>query len=208
MSQVGRAEGNADWTGSEPQLYELGAASFTASIPSLLGIYRAAMRPPDDQLVGRTKIMERHAVVPGFRAVTATAFAAPIGFAYGFPGRQGQWWFDIVTEALRNQEPSVRAWLWDTFEVAEFHVHPHWQGQGVGRRLLEQLAAARSERTAALSTYSGESRARQLYRAYGFVDLLADFHFPGNPTQAFAIMAAPLPLPELPRYPAADTPPA
>ncbi|MDS1269478.1 GNAT family N-acetyltransferase [Lipingzhangella sp. LS1_29] len=201
-------------TGATIPLHELGAASFVTMIPTLVDIYRCAMQPPDYQLIGRREIMERHTTIPGFHAVAAAGPTSPdaapriVGFAYGFPGRPGQWWFDTVTAALRDRDAAARSSLREPFEIAEFHVHPDWQGQGVGRRLLERLTAVRSERTAVLSTHSGDSRARKLYRAYGFTDILTDFYFPGNPDQPFTIMTTWLPLPELQPHPDAGTPPA
>jgi ribosomal protein S18 acetylase RimI-like enzyme len=81
----------------------------------------------------------------------------------------------------------------DSFEVGELHVHPDYQGRGIGRELLLSLADGRPERTAVLSTRDAESRARRLYRSVGFADLLTGFRFPGG-GEPYAIMGAPLPL--------------
>jgi ribosomal protein S18 acetylase RimI-like enzyme len=84
-------------------------------------------------------------------------------------------------------------WLDDSFEVAELHVLPAWQGKGIGRSLLVSLASGRQERTAVLSTADAPTRARRLYRGLGFTDLLTDFRFSGS-EPPYAVMGALLPL--------------
>jgi ribosomal protein S18 acetylase RimI-like enzyme len=84
-------------------------------------------------------------------------------------------------------------WLDDSFEIAELHVLPGYQGHGVGRRLLLSLAAQRPERTAVLSTADAPTRARRLYRGVGFTDLLTGFRFAGG-EPPYAVMGARLPL--------------
>jgi ribosomal protein S18 acetylase RimI-like enzyme len=149
-------------------------------------------------LAGRDSILERHAANPGFRALMVRADAADgpavAGFTYGFRGAPGQWWHDMVASALASTYPrSASTWLADSFEVAELHVLPAYQGAGIGRRLLLELTAGRPERTAVLSTQDTESRARRLYRGVGFTDLLTGFRFSGA-EPPYAVMGATLPL--------------
>jgi GNAT superfamily N-acetyltransferase len=181
---------------ADTELRELAPPSFTHAVPALLGIYEAAMRPPAGQLPGRAAVMGGHARYPGFRSVVAVDDEQPVGFAYAFHGREGQWWHDVVTGGLRDQGRSrhVRRYLTDPLEIAEVHVHPDAQNRGVGRSLLHALCSGRPERTAVLSTRSGPSAARHLYRSCGFVEVLESFSFPGSPDQPFSIMAARLPL--------------
>jgi GNAT superfamily N-acetyltransferase len=140
---------------------EIGPAEFRAAISALVAVYAAAMNPPDRMLAGRDAIMERHAGNPGFRCLVGYADGLVAGFGYGFHGMPGQWWHDMVAGALAmrsaNYEAAVGApgdrapgdraragltadigpsWLDDSFEVAELHVLPRFQGGGVGRRLL------------------------------------------------------------------------
>ena len=97
-----------------------------------------------------------------------------VGFGYGFRGAPGQWWYDTVARALAATRgaQAAEAWLDDTFEVAELHVAPGYQGSGIGSGLLFRLTSGRPERTAVLSTRDAETRARRLYRGVGFTDLL------------------------------------
>lgn len=176
---------------------EIGPVQFRAAISSLVAVYAAAMNPPDRMLAGRDAILDRHAANPGFRCLVGYVDEQVAGFGYGFHGMPGQWWHDMVASAL-----SVRpaeggglddGWLGDSFEVAELHVLPRYQGRGIGRSLLLSLAAQRPERTAVLSTADAPTRARRLYRGVGFTDLLTGFRFAGG-EPPYAVMGARLPL--------------
>jgi ribosomal protein S18 acetylase RimI-like enzyme len=182
--------------GPATTLTELGAASFTAAIDKMLAVYTAAMRPAPSQLAGRRSIMVRHATYAGFRALgVLDGTGELVAFIYGFHGEPGQWWHDMVSYALSVSAGASQAsqWLSDSFEVAELHVTPAYQGQGIGRNLLLRLTADRDERNAVLSTQDADSPARHLYRSLGFTDLLTSFSFSGG-DPPYAVMGAPLPL--------------
>jgi ribosomal protein S18 acetylase RimI-like enzyme len=174
---------------------ELDGAAFADGLDAFVAVYAAAMGPPADQLPGRRAIMERHATYPRFRSVAAQMGATIVGFAYGFHGQSGQWWHDMVAAAVTASVGLGAAgqWLGDSFEIGEVHVHPRFQGRGIGRRMVLTLAGDRAERTAVLSTRDADSPARRLYRKLGFTDLLTAFRFPGAP-EPYAIMGAALPL--------------
>jgi ribosomal protein S18 acetylase RimI-like enzyme len=184
---------------------ELGPREFRAAIRALVGVYAAAMNPPDRTLSGREAIMDRHAASPGFLGLTAHVDGRLAGFTYGFHGENGQWWHDMVAAALATRSraggasagysgnDAPGAWLDDSLEIAELHVMPPWQGRGIGRSLLLSLTSERPERTAVLSTADAPTRARRLYRGVGFTDLLTDFRFSGN-EPPYAVMGALLPL--------------
>ena len=185
---------------------ELSRAAFVAELDALTAVYLAAMRPDPAQLPGRRSIMERHVTYDGFRAlaVTADAVGGPggpgrrgqiVAFSYGFRGAGGQWWHDVVTTALtaRSGRELAAAWLADSLEIAEVHVHPDFHRRGIGRSMVLGLAEGRGERTAVLSTQDADSPARRLYRSLGFADLLTGYCFPGTPVP-YAVMGAALPL--------------
>jgi GNAT superfamily N-acetyltransferase len=188
---------------------ELGPVEFRAAIRELVAVYAAAMNAPERMLGGREAIMDRHAANPGFRCLTATADGIIAGFTYGFHGETGQWWHDMVAGALAAHPGMGRsdqatgwdksaggapgAWLDDSFEIAELHVLPLYQGLGIGRSLLLSLTSGRRERTAVLSTADAPTRARRLYRGVGFTDLLTGFRFSGS-EPPYAVMGAKLPL--------------
>jgi GNAT superfamily N-acetyltransferase len=137
-------------------------------------------------------------------AVVAPAVVTPtppgrriVAFAYGFRGAPGQWWHDVVRTGVEAASgyPAAVGWLADPLEIAEVHVRPDYQHQGIGRRILYALTAGRTERTAVLSTKDCDSAARRLYRSLGFTDLLTGFAFPGG-GPPYAVMGAVLPLRE------------
>jgi GNAT superfamily N-acetyltransferase len=179
--------------GPATTLTELGAARFVAAVDKMLAVYTAAMNPAPSQLSGRRSIMARHATNPGFRALDGDG--EPVAFSYGFHGEPGQWWHDMVNYALAATSGAAEAsrWLSDSFEVAELHVTPAYQHQGLGRSLLYRLTDGLSERNALLSTHDSESPARHLYRSAGFVDLLTAFRFSGG-DPPYAVMGVQLPL--------------
>jgi GNAT superfamily N-acetyltransferase len=193
---------------------EMGTPVFLAALPRLTAIYGAALGAPQEELPGRQAIMERHAANPAFRAIGATADGAStphpagatypasvggrpgvVGFCYCFRGCPGQWWHDVVRSGLQASHGQAAAddWVEHVVEVAEVHVLPAYQGRGIGRRMLHELAAGRAERTALLSTRDAETPARGLYRSLGFTDLLTQFLFPGGGLP-YAVMGAQLPL--------------
>ncbi|GIH97184.1 GNAT family N-acetyltransferase [Planobispora siamensis] len=181
-------------------LRRVGPDEFSNRLDSVLEIYTAAMKPPPDQLTGRQTIMGNHATHPGFACLFAeTSDGVPVGVAYGFHGVPGQWWHDVVYQAVTDQLGQRKAYDWfgDALEIAEVHVHPDHQGKGIGRALVTALCAGRRERTAVLSTRDQPTAARHLYRSLGFADLLTWFVFPGG-YEHYAIAGAVLPLSERP----------
>jgi GNAT superfamily N-acetyltransferase len=176
---------------------ELSRPDFLAGVGQFLAIYAAAMGARDDELPSRQAIMERHTSNPGFRAIAVYSGepARIVAFTYGFHGQAGQWWHDVVRSGIttRSGAAAAASWLADVLEVAEVHVHPHYQGRGIGRRMILTLTEGRGERTALLSTRDGQTPARHLYRSLGFTDLLTGFMFPGG-GPAYAVMGADLPL--------------
>lgn len=184
-------------------LSELGRGDFLGELDSLLGIYANAMAAGPELLPGRRELMRRHCEYPSFRALAARAGAAGpmVGFAYGFHGASGQWWYDAVRSALITAigPAAAAAWLTDCMEIAEVHVHERHQRLGTGRRMLLAVTSGRQERTVLLSTPDRDSPARRLYRRVGFCDLLTGYSFPGG-SPPYAVMGAALPL----RDPALD----
>jgi ribosomal protein S18 acetylase RimI-like enzyme len=160
--------------------------AFAALVASAAHVYGVAMQRSPELVVQRREIIQSHLHRRGFVAVIANDDAGELAaFGYGYRGRPGEWWHDVVAKSLGRTQ--ARRWLGDAFEVAELHVHPDHQGRGIGRTILEKLLDRSAGKTVVLSTHDRESPARALYRSVGFVDLLTGFLFPGSP-EVYAVM--------------------
>lgn len=156
-------------------------------MPDIVSIYRAAFDGPpfaEDRAGGESfaSHVRFHSLRTGFRFFAAVQEGlenpAPVGFAYGYTGGPGLWWYDLVSTAI---DPEVyNAWMSDYFEVVELAVAPDYQRQGLGGRLLDGLLDGLPHPTAVLSTIQYETPALRFYRKRGWVTLLHDFHFPGS----------------------------
>lgn len=166
-------------------LHVLDAAEFAPYVDRAVVVYGAAMHRGPDLVAQRRSIINGHLDRDEFVAVTAMRGPDLAGFGYGYGGRPGDWWHDVVSSALDRS--AVKQWMDDDFEVAELHVHPAHQGNGLGRLILQTLLERSTSRTVVLSTHDRESPARALYRSFGFTDLLRDFRFPGS-TEVYAIL--------------------
>jgi ribosomal protein S18 acetylase RimI-like enzyme len=168
------------------QVRLIDAPTFAALIDGLADVYGAAMDRPGDVVEQRREIMAGHVDRRGFvAAVAVTDDDDVVGFGYGYHGRPGEWWHDVVATALGRED--AKSWLSDAFELAELHVAPSHQGAGLGRQLLGTVLDAAEGRTVVLSTHDEETVARALYRSVGFVDLLLDFRFPGS-AEVYAVL--------------------
>jgi ribosomal protein S18 acetylase RimI-like enzyme len=164
-------------------------------LDDVIEVYGQAMGYPADLLEARRGYIAGHVRRAGFRAVASLDPAGNLlGFGYGYASGSGQWWHDQVRGALRRD--ARKTWLADCFEVVELHVRPGAQGHGLGAAQLQALLTMAVGKTTLLSTPEADeqrSRAWRLYRRFGFVDVLRNFHFPGD-DRPFAILGRALPL--------------
>jgi len=179
-------------------------------LDDVVAVYGEAMNYRAELLEVRRGYIAAHVRRPGFRAVaTLTTDGQLAGFGYGYRSASGQWWHDQVRSALDRS--ARQTWLTDCFEVVELHVHPRAQGHGIGAGQLRTLLGMAAGATTLLSTPEADeqrSRAWRLYRRFGFVDVLRNFHFPGD-ERAFAVLGRALPLPPPdPAPPSSTAPPA
>ncbi len=149
------------------------------------------MRYPDQVLGPRLALWAEHSRRDGFACVIAESSAGELlGLGYGYRGEPGQWWY---AEVHRGLGENAARWLADYFELTELHVQPQSQGAGTGQAVLSELLTGRTEALVLLSTPEGTNRAWRLYRRLGFVDVLRDYRFTGDP-RPFAVLGRPLPL--------------
>jgi ribosomal protein S18 acetylase RimI-like enzyme len=151
---------------------------------ALLDVYAEAMGVDPKVARSRRSIVTGHLDRRGLGAMAAHDGDRLVGVAYGYVGEPGQWWHDQVREAM--DPPTAARWLPGAFEVCELHVRPAHQGLGLGRQLLDGLLQGRTG-CALLTTPDAETRARRFYRQAGWVDLVRDLRFPGDP-RSFAVL--------------------
>lgn len=164
-----------------------------------LGVYVTAMRYPRSAIRQRAPLWREHTFRPGWRAVGALDERnALVGLGYGYRGSRGQWWHEEVRRGLLGASPDGLPWLADYFELTELHVLPRAQGAGLGELLLRTLLSGCEQGTVLLSTPELDpvrpARAWRLYRRLGFVDVLREHRFAGDP-RPFAVLGRSLPLP-------------
>jgi ribosomal protein S18 acetylase RimI-like enzyme len=161
-------------------------------VDEALAVQAVAFGLGPDEVAIRRPIVLRHLACPGARALAATTGAGRMaGFVYGMPNDRAHWWSTVVQPYLREQ--GNEQWLDDSFVITELHVHPDFQGHGIGRALITAITDTAAEPRSILSAIDGETPARHLYRSLGYQDLARPVHFPSAP-RPYAVMGAPLPL--------------
>lgn len=169
-----------------PDFEVLSAAQARPFFDRLIDIYQAVFsQPPFEETLpdfmnfaGR---LSYHAHQRGFRCVLVRppGQPEPVGYAYGFDGQRGSWFYQL---AARQLAPDLRStYLNDYFEFAELALLPAWQGQGLGGRLHDLLLAGVPQRVALLSTAEAETQALQLYHKRGWRPLARQIELPGIP---------------------------
>ncbi|AZA08916.1 GNAT family N-acetyltransferase [Corynebacterium pseudopelargi] len=180
-------------------ILDLPPAAFSTHAPALVDLYIEAMGY-EPSLRNRAIHSWRSAVMEaGFVAACALSGEELLGVTYGFIGRPEHWWYRQISQGIRRQHPGTHptqapaVWLRNYFELAEIHVHPRAQGQGIGRTLLQHILNQVHTPNILLSTPEvpkERSAAFNLYRSVGFEDVLRNFYFLGDP-RPFAVLRAP-----------------
>jgi ribosomal protein S18 acetylase RimI-like enzyme len=169
--------------------------------PEIVEVYRRAFGA-DPYRENETQVrrfaedaLPRHAQRAGFRCVVAIdTREEAVGFAYGYVGGPGQWWYENVASKLGPQ--LLERWASDYFEFVELAVHPAMQRRGIGCALHDGLLDGVDQRTALLSTREDETPALRLYRRRGWRQLLGGVQLPGA-TASIVVLGRPLPFDEL-----------
>ncbi|MEU4732503.1 MULTISPECIES: GNAT family N-acetyltransferase [unclassified Streptomyces] len=175
-----------------PTGLRIGPLDLAARVDEALRVQAVAFGLSEEEVGIRRYIVQRHMTCRGARALGAfTEDGALTGFVYGMPNDRTHWWSTIVAPYLRAG--GHEDWLDDSFVITELHVHPGFQGHGVGRELITRITDGAAEPRSILSAIDTESPARGLYRALGYADLARQVHFP-SASLPYAVMGAPLPL--------------
>ncbi|EDX21963.1 acetyltransferase [Streptomyces sp. Mg1] len=175
-----------------PAGLRIGPLDLAARVDEALRVQAVAFGLSQEEVGIRRWIVQRHMTCPGARALGAyTDDGALAGFVYGMPNDRAHWWSTIVEPYLRSG--GHEDWLDGSFVITELHVHPGFQGHGVGRALITRITDGAAEQRSILSAVDTDSPARGLYRALGYTDLARRVHFP-SASLPYAVMGAPLPL--------------
>ena len=191
-------------TAAPPRLrvVRLTPLGLTDRLSDALGVYVAAMGYPRSAIRQRAPLWREHTHRPGWRAVGGLDERnALLGLGYGYIGARGQWWHEEVRRGLLSTDPRGLHWLNNYFELTELHVLPGAQGGGLGEHLLRTLLEGCDRGSVLLSTPeldpAAPARAWRLFRRMGFVDVLRQHRFVGDP-RPFAVLGRTLPLPAPP----------
>jgi ribosomal protein S18 acetylase RimI-like enzyme len=145
----------------------LGADAARALAPAIVSIYGTVWPARGDRFA--TQQLPTHLDRESFALAAAHIDDELVGFAYGYTGRRGQYWSDIVASTMT---PDVAAaWVGDHFEFVELAVLPHTQGSGVGRKLASTLLQSRPEPRRLLQVDAANDPARALYASLGFTQI-------------------------------------
>ncbi|QIW22407.1 GNAT family N-acetyltransferase [Bacillus thuringiensis] len=119
--------------------------------------------------------MKRHIEYADFKGIVAiNKENEVVGFTYGYRSLEGQYYNQIMREALNLEQ--VEQWLQDCFEFVELAVDPQYQNEGLGTKLHNELLEGISNRTSVLTTRINNEKARSLYERLDWVDVLEPFH--------------------------------
>lgn len=128
---------------------------------------------PDRGREVRFRLQQVHSARDGYRGFIAAAGDTVLGMTYGYTGKRGQWWHDVVEANL--SQATAADWLADSYELVEIAVAPRCQGNGIGAALILALLEVRPEASCVLSTRT-DSDAHRLYRRMGF-EVLTEMAF-------------------------------
>ena len=175
---------------------------FRDRLPEALAVYVDAMGYPPQVIRSRAAAWMEHSHRVGWSGVAAFetrrrllghSRGALIAICYGYRGAPGQWWYEQVARGMRARGMELPR---DFVELTELHVSPAHQARGIGRAVLREFLADRTEKTVLLSTPEAEREdngAWRLYRSLGFTDVLRSYRFDGD-ARPFAVLSRSLPL--------------
>lgn len=164
-------------------------ADLLAMLDEVIDLYLALRADrPESPLFSRETFRARttsQAQREGFATTWATSADSNVrlvGFAFGLTFPAGRWWSGNPTL------PPPEILDQPKFAVIELDVDAVWQGRGIGRRLLDELLASRSEPYAILTAIPN-APARQMYERWGWVQVGTAQHTPDSPAMDQLVLA-------------------
>jgi ribosomal protein S18 acetylase RimI-like enzyme len=143
-----------------------GATAAATLADRLWPVYDEVFGDFDDFSTWRDDMFARHATRNGYRLVVATEGPAIAGFSWGYVGERGQYWSDLVADALPGSVADE--WVGGHFEFVELAVAPKYRRRGLGRRLHNALLDGISQRALLSTTDDPADAAVQLYLGSGW----------------------------------------
>ena len=132
--------------------------------------YDAVFGDVADEATWRADLVGRHAAREGFRLAAArTDDGTVVGFAWGYVGRRGQYWADLVHEALPADVADV--WVGGHFELVELAVLETHRRTGLGRTLHDRVLDGVDRRCLLGTSADDSDPAVRLYRSCGWQHL-------------------------------------
>lgn len=123
---------------------------------------------------------------PGYRGCTARgADGRLVGFAYGWEGGPGDWWWDLAAGAVN--EDVRRRWFADCFELVELAVLPGSRRSGIGTALHDAVLAQSERPHQVLSARCDAEDVRAFCASRGWRTVMEAMRFPGDEA-SFAIL--------------------
>ncbi len=119
-----------------------------------------------DYATWRSDLFERHAGRDGYRLAAAIDDDQVIGFAWGYIGQRGQYWPDLVHEALPPEV--VAQWVGDHFEFVELAVLPGHRRHGLAQALHDRLLDGVKRRSLLSTSDDPGDAAVRLYTRSGW----------------------------------------
>jgi ribosomal protein S18 acetylase RimI-like enzyme len=166
---------------------EIAPFDLTARLAEARTLARTAMSAagqPGGFLVA--KYLQEVTDIPGLLPLGAHRQDELVGMLVGWPIANRDWWRERIRPALTVTE-NVH-WLDDAFELAELHVHPDLQGNGIGSALLDNAERMIDQQRIVLSTNAIDNwRAREFYRRRGFRTLTPPFRWLGLDLRIFVL---------------------
>ena len=114
----------------------------------------------------RHDLFERHASRERYRLAVATDRGAVVGFSWGYIGRHGQYWTDLVSDTLPPEV--VEEWVGGHFEFVELGVLPSYRCAGLGQALHDRLVDGVHVRCLLSTNDVDADPAVRLYRRSGW----------------------------------------
>lgn len=119
-----------------------------------------------DYATWRSDLFERHAGRDGYRLAVAVDGDRVLGFAWGCVGQRGQYWSDLVSDALPREV--VAQWVGGHFEFVELAVVPGRRGNGLGQALHDRLLDGVKRRCLLSTSDDTDDAAVRLYTRSGW----------------------------------------